>query len=157
MNLAKEIIDGKFKNWLKHFWALKNDFSNTYLDTFFLSLQTSQSQIFVLFLFPISFLGYQMFTWRSYLEDTNGQAAPKENFLHFHKPPKSSELNGWKIGLKLEAVDRSNTSLICVATVTNVMDGRVLIHFDGWDLEYDYWVTPSSPYIHPKGNLSQLY
>ena len=92
-----------------------------------------------------------MFTWRSYLEDTNGQAAPKENFLHFHKPPKSSELNGWKIGLKLEAVDRSNTSLICVATVTNVMDGRVLIHFDGWDLEYDYWVTPSSPYIHPKG------
>ena len=92
-----------------------------------------------------------MFTWRSYLEDTNGQAAPKENFLHFHKPPKSSELNGWKIGLKLEAVDRSNTSLICVATVTNVMDGRVLIHFDGWDLEFDYWVTPSSPYIHPKG------
>ena len=92
-----------------------------------------------------------MFTWRSYLEDTNGQAAPKENFLHFHKPPKSSELNGWKIGLKLEAVDRSNTSLICVATVTNVMDGRVLIHFDGWDLAYDYWVTPSSPYIHPKG------
>ena len=92
-----------------------------------------------------------MFTWRSYLEDTNGQAAPKENFLHFHKPPKSSELNGWKVGLKLEAVDRSNTSLICVATVTNVMDGRVLIHFDGWDLEYDYWVTPSSPYIHPKG------
>ena len=96
-----------------------------------------------------------MFTWRSYLEDTNGQAAPKENFLHFHKPPKSSELNGWKIGLKLEAVDRSNTSLICVATVTNVMDGRVLIHFDGWDLEYDYWVTPSSPYIHPKGIFFQ--
>ena len=97
-----------------------------------------------------------MFTWRSYLEDTNGQAAPKENFLHFHKPPKSSELNGWKIGLKLEAVDRSNTSLICVATVTNVMDGRVLIHFDGWDLEYDYWVTPSSPYIHPKGTFLRL-
>ena len=98
-----------------------------------------------------------MFTWRSYLEDTNGQAAPKENFLHFHKPPKSSELNGWKIGLKLEAVDRSNTSLICVATVTNVMDGRVLIHFDGWDLEYDYWVTPSSPYIHPKGIFFQRF
>ena len=92
-----------------------------------------------------------MFTWRSYLETTCGQAAPKENFLHFHKPPKSSELNGWKLGGKLEAVDRSNTSLICVATVTNVMDGRVLIHFDGWDLEYDYWVTPSSPYIRPKG------
>ena len=98
-----------------------------------------------------------MFTWRSYLEDTNGQSAPKENFLHFHKPPKSSELNGWKIGLKLEAVDRSNTSLICVATVTNIMDGRVLIHFDGWDLEFDYWVTPSSPYIHPKGVFSKLY
>ena len=31
------------------------------------------------------------------------------------------------------------------------MDGRVLIHFDGWELDYDYWVTPHSPYIHPKG------
>ncbi len=53
--------------------------------------------------------------------------------------------------MKLEAVDKSNTSLICVATVTNVMDGRVLVHFDGWDLDYDYWVTPNSPYIHPRG------
>ena len=94
-----------------------------------------------------------MFTWKSYLESTNCRAAPKESFPHFNKPTKSSELNGWKIGLKLEAVDRSNNTLVCVATVTNVMDGRVLIHFDGWELDYDYWVTPQSPYIHPKGIL----
>ena len=97
--------------------------------------------------------GYAMFTWKSYLESTKSCAAPKESFAHFagNKVPKSSELNGWKIGLKLEAVDRSNNTLVCVATVTNVMDGRVLIHFDGWELDYDYWVTPHSPYIHPKG------
>ena len=92
-----------------------------------------------------------MFTWKSYLESTNSRAAPKESFPHFSKPPRSTELSGWKIGLKLEAVDRSNNTLVCVATVTNVMDGRVLIHFDGWELDYDYWVTPQSPYIHPKG------
>jgi hypothetical protein len=28
----------------------------------------------------------------------------------------------------------------------------VLVHFDGWDIDYDYWVTPNtSPYIHPVG------
>ena len=100
--------------------------------------------------------GYEMFTWKSYLESTNSHAAPKESFPHFSKPPKSSELSGWKIGLKLEAVDRSNNTLVCVATVTNVMDGRVLVHFDGWELDYDYWVTPQSPYIHPKGNISKF-
>ena len=95
--------------------------------------------------------GLDLFSWKSYLESNRFQAAPKEAFYHFARPHKPNELNGWKIGLKLEAVDRSNTSLVCVATITNVMDGRVLIHFDGWDLDYDYWVTPSSPYIHPKG------
>ena len=95
--------------------------------------------------------GLDLFSWKSYLESNRFQAAPKEAFYHFARPHRPNELNGWKIGLKLEAVDRSNTSLVCVATITNVMDGRVLIHFDGWDLDYDYWVTPSSPYIHPKG------
>ena len=54
--------------------------------------------------------------------------------------------------MKLEAVDRHNISLVCVATVANVMAGRVLVHFDGWEIDYDYWVVPDqSPYIHPIG------
>ena len=58
----------------------------------------------------------------------------------------------WEVGMKLEAVDKCNISYVCVATVANVMDGRVLIHFDGWEMDYDYWVTPhNSPYVHPVG------
>ena len=55
--------------------------------------------------------------------------------------------------MKLEAVDKHNASLVCVATVGNILtsDGRILIHFDGWEIEYDYWVKPDSPYIKPKG------
>lgn len=90
----------------------------------------------------------KLFNWKAYLEETNSVAAPKE---HFRERTKVQDLNGWKAGFKLEAVDRQNTSLVCVATVTNVMDGRVLVHFDGWEIDYDYWVTPSSPYIHHKG------
>jgi lethal(3)malignant brain tumor-like protein len=58
--------------------------------------------------------------------------------------------------MKLEAVDKSNASLVCVATVANVMDGRILVHFDGWEADYDYWVIPHiSPYIHPVGWCQQ--
>ncbi|KAF6088319.1 hypothetical protein HJG60_008173 [Phyllostomus discolor] len=53
--------------------------------------------------------------------------------------------------MKLEAVDRMNPSLVCVASVTDVVGGRFLVHFDNWDDTYDYWCDPSSPYIHPVG------
>lgn len=46
---------------------------------------------------------------------------------------------GFEIGMKLEAVDRMNPSLICVATVTDMVDCRFLVHFDNWDDTYDYW------------------
>lgn len=46
---------------------------------------------------------------------------------------------GFEVGTKLEAVDRMNPSLICVATVTDVVDNRFLVHFDNWDDTYDYW------------------
>ena len=34
--------------------------------------------------------------------------------------------------MKLEAKDKQNPNLTCVATITNIKDGRLLIHFDGW-------------------------
>lgn len=52
--------------------------------------------------------------------------------------------------MKLEAEDRKN-ELICAATVADMLDGRLRINFDSWDEMYDYWVEPSSPYIHPVG------
>lgn len=57
--------------------------------------------------------------------------------------------------MKLEAVDKKNTSLVCVATIADMMDNRILVHFDSWDDIYDYWAEPSSPYIHPVGWCDQ--
>ena len=54
--------------------------------------------------------------------------------------------------MKLEAKDRQNPSLVCVATITKVdKKGRLLIHFDGWSNTYDYWCEPSTTDIHPVG------
>uniref|UniRef100_A0A8D0B120 L3MBTL histone methyl-lysine binding protein 1 n=1 Tax=Salvator merianae TaxID=96440 RepID=A0A8D0B120_SALMN len=85
------------------------------------------------------------FNWANYLRITKAQAAPKHLFV----TPDS--VSGFQVGMKLEAVDRMNPSLICVATVTDVVDNRFLVHFDNWDDTYDYWCDPSSPYIHPVG------
>lgn len=63
--------------------------------------------------------------------------------------------NGFRVGMKLEAVDRKNTSLVCVASVRDMMDNRILVHFDSWDDIYDYWADPTSPYIHPIGWCDQ--
>uniref|UniRef100_A0A673INM6 L3MBTL histone methyl-lysine binding protein 1a n=2 Tax=Sinocyclocheilus rhinocerous TaxID=307959 RepID=A0A673INM6_9TELE len=81
------------------------------------------------------------FSWSNYLKITRSQAAPKELFCNC----------GFELGMKLEAVDRMNPSLICVATVTDKVDNRFLVHFDNWDDTYDYWCDAHSPYIHPIG------
>ncbi|XP_041526514.1 lethal(3)malignant brain tumor-like protein 1 isoform X1 [Microtus oregoni] len=88
------------------------------------------------------------FSWSQYLRSTRAQAAPKHLFV---SQSQSSPLVGFQVGMKLEAVDRMNPSLVCVASVTDVVDGRFLVHFDNWDDTYDYWCDPSSPYIHPVG------
>jgi lethal(3)malignant brain tumor-like protein len=51
--------------------------------------------------------------------------------------------------MKLEADDVKNSGRICVATVMDVLENRILVHFDGWDRKYDYWAEISSPNIHP--------
>ncbi|XP_078006400.1 lethal(3)malignant brain tumor-like protein 1 isoform X2 [Phascolarctos cinereus] len=104
----------------------------------------------LLYLFPLRGLGYkeEEFSWSNYLRSTKAQAAPKHLFS---SPSNSSVPTGFQVGMKLEAVDRMNPSLICVASVTDVVNGRFLVHFDNWDDTYDYWCDPSSPYIHPVG------
>ncbi|CAJ1085566.1 lethal(3)malignant brain tumor-like protein 1 isoform X1 [Xyrichtys novacula] len=88
------------------------------------------------------------FTWANYLRMTKALVASKELFS---SPGRTDGKCGFETGMKLEAVDRMNPSLICVATVTDVVDNRFLVHFDNWDDTYDYWCDPSSPYIHPIG------
>lgn len=53
--------------------------------------------------------------------------------------------------MKLEAEDLKNSRKLCVATVGDVLDNRIRIHFDGWADTYDYWTEITSPHIHPVG------
>ena len=60
-------------------------------------------------------------------------------------------VGGFKVGMKLEAKDRIHPTLVCVATITDIKDEHLLIHSDGWSMDYDYWCKPDSTDIHPRG------
>lgn len=57
----------------------------------------------------------------------------------------------FRVGMKLEAKDRQNPTMIRVATVTDIQHQKLLIHFDGWTSHQDYWCDPDSKDIHPVG------
>ncbi|XP_034269574.1 lethal(3)malignant brain tumor-like protein 4 isoform X1 [Pantherophis guttatus] len=88
------------------------------------------------------------FNWASYLKTCKSQAAPKNLFKILNTPVTPS---GFRVGMKLEAVDKKNPSLMCVATIADMLDNRLLVHFDNWGESYDYWCDASSPYIRPVG------
>ncbi|NXC48480.1 LMBL3 protein, partial [Penelope pileata] len=88
------------------------------------------------------------FSWPSYLKVCKAQAAPKSLFENQNTTVIPS---GFRVGMKLEAVDKKNPTFICVATVTDMVDNRFLVHFDNWDESYDYWCEAASPHIHPVG------
>ncbi|KAI7806850.1 lethal(3)malignant brain tumor-like protein 4 isoform X1 [Triplophysa rosa] len=93
------------------------------------------------------------FNWNTYVKNCRGQLAPKHLFKSLNT---SVTPSGFRAGMKLEAVDRKNPSLICVATISAAVDTRLLIHFDNWDDTYDYWCDASSPYIHPVGYCEEV-
>ena len=88
------------------------------------------------------------FNWNDYLQQTKSVAAPKHLFATSDWQTSNQTRDGFKKGMKLEAVDRANSALVCVATVADIIDDWLLIHFDGWDDSYDYWAETSSPFIH---------
>ena len=53
--------------------------------------------------------------------------------------------------MKLEAVDRKNSQLICPATVGQVNGEQVHVTFDGWRGAFDYWCHFYSRDIFPVG------
>jgi hypothetical protein len=62
------------------------------------------------------------------------------------------------VGMRLEAKDRQNPELICVATIAEKIDGpdsdhpgQVKIHFDGWRDAYDYVTTIDHEDLHHVG------
>jgi hypothetical protein len=62
-----------------------------------------------------------------------------------------------KVGMKLEATDRANPSMICVATVVEIdplghPEAPIRIHFDGWTDKYDYWASVKSADLHRIGH-----
>jgi len=59
----------------------------------------------------------------------------------------------FKVGMKVEAVDRRFPYFVCVATIaaTREKNHEVLIHFDGWSNAYDYWCEPDAIELHPVG------
>ncbi|XP_074519873.1 lethal(3)malignant brain tumor-like protein 2 [Halichoeres trimaculatus] len=85
------------------------------------------------------------FTWDKYLEETGSKAAPKRLF-NVDYPGHSFSPN-----MKLEAVDLMEPRLVCVATVKRFVGRLLLIHFDGWEDEFDQWIDYQSPDIYPVG------
>uniref|UniRef100_A0A8D0B7N5 Polycomb protein SCMH1 n=1 Tax=Salvator merianae TaxID=96440 RepID=A0A8D0B7N5_SALMN len=69
----------------------------------------------------------------------------------FHKEPPPPSQNFFKMGMKLEAVDRKNPHFICPATIGEVRGTEVLITFDGWRGAFDYWCRYDSRDIFPVG------
>uniref|UniRef100_V9KBW8 L(3)mbt-like 3 n=1 Tax=Callorhinchus milii TaxID=7868 RepID=V9KBW8_CALMI len=88
------------------------------------------------------------FNWHLYMKMCKAQAAPKSLFENQNT---TITPLGFRVGMKLEAVDKKNPTFICVATVADMVDNRFLMHFDNWDESYDYWCDATSPYIHPIG------
>ncbi|XP_020915017.1 MBT domain-containing protein 1 isoform X2 [Exaiptasia diaphana] len=85
----------------------------------------------------------ETFSWPEYLEKTGGIEAP----VHLFKQER--RINGFRIGMKLEAVDLREPALVCPATVTDVKGPLLRIHFDGWDDSYDQLVDMDSLDIFP--------
>ncbi|XP_062504453.1 uncharacterized protein LOC134181229 isoform X2 [Corticium candelabrum] len=85
----------------------------------------------------------------SHQEDTFYEQVSKLDL--FKDTDLEPQANSFKVGMKLEARDRKNPSMVCVATVTRVQDKCLLIHFDGWTEKYDYWCEHTSQDIHPIG------
>ncbi|CAM4709624.1 unnamed protein product [Leuciscus chuanchicus] len=85
------------------------------------------------------------FTWEKYLEETGTLAAPRRLF-------NTDDVgHGFTPGMKLEAVDLMEPRLVCVATVRRCVGRLLLLHFDGWEPEFDQWVDCQSPEIYPVG------
>ncbi|XP_030257077.1 lethal(3)malignant brain tumor-like protein 2 isoform X1 [Sparus aurata] len=87
----------------------------------------------------------QTFTWDNYLKEKKAKAAPAQLF-NTDYPGHSFSPN-----MKLEAVDLMEPRLVCVATVKRCAGRLLLIHFDGWEDEFDQWVDHQSPDIYPVG------
>ncbi|XP_028332006.1 lethal(3)malignant brain tumor-like protein 2 isoform X2 [Gouania willdenowi] len=87
----------------------------------------------------------ETFCWENYLMETKSKAAPAR-LMNADYPGHRFYPN-----MKLEATDLLEPRLVCVASVKRCAGRLLLIHFDGWDNEFDQWVDYESPDIYPVG------
>lgn len=94
----------------------------------------------------------------SYAKNVNGWQAflvkQLKDAIHapediFQPEPPTPKRNFFKIGQKLEAVDKKNPQLICCATVDAIKDDQIHVAFDGWRGAFDYWSKYDSRDIFP--------
>ncbi|MCI4393294.1 hypothetical protein PGIGA_G00155780 [Pangasianodon gigas] len=97
-------------------------------------------------------LGFRMnaSSWPMFLLRTlsGAEIAPASAFK---KEPLKPLQNHFKVGMKVEAVDRKNPCLICPATIGQVRGDEVFVMFDGWRGAFDYWCKYYSRDIFPIG------
>ncbi len=76
-------------------------------------------------------LGFRMnaSSWRTFLCKTLSGAEPAPS-RYFKKEPPSPRYNMFRIGQKLEAVDRKNPHLICAATVGKSQFSLLIFNID---------------------------
>lgn len=86
--------------------------------------------------------------WQAFLvkQLKNAVLAPESAF---QPEPPTPKQNLFKVGQKLEAVDKKNPQLICCATVDAVKDDQIHVAFDGWRGAFDYWTRYDSRDIFP--------
>ncbi|KAL4233031.1 Zinc ion binding [Mactra antiquata] len=101
-------------------------------------------------------LGFRMnqSSWPSFMQKTlNGAVCAPANC--FKPEPRSPSKNEFKVGMKLEAVDRKIPMLICPATVGSVNGDQIQIKFDGWKGAFDFWCRYDDRDIFPVGWCSK--
>lgn len=84
------------------------------------------------------------FNWTEYLKDTQSEQVPKDFMVQNARQPYQFEP-----GMKLEVVDKVNPQLIRPATILNQSGYKIQVIFDGFDINYAYWLDDDSEDIHP--------
>jgi hypothetical protein len=84
----------------------------------------------------------EKFVWSEYLRSVNAIAADVNNF-------KARAPHQFDSGMKLEVVDKVNPQLIRPATVLCQEEYKIQVLFDGFDINYAYWLEDDADEIFP--------
>jgi hypothetical protein len=68
----------------------------------------------------------------------------------------SSSSIALEVGMRLEAVDIQTTGYVCVATIAEIDNDNVKIHFDGWGDKWDYWCHKHHSNLAAIGSCEKL-